>query len=127
VQLKLKTKCEFCGKVHWDWYHNKFSQSGSKIAMMSHNELLSAIIRESEKNMIEHTDYDAVLCSLHHNLFVLSNSDASNSWLHKRNIGIFKELIALLEKRDRMEYIARCEELQKELYEKHLEEQEAKT
>jgi len=127
VQLKLKTKCEFCGKVNWDWYHNKFSQSGSKIAMMSHNELLSAIIRESEKNMIEHTDYDAVLCSLHHNLFVLSNSDASNSWLHKRNIGIFKELIALLEKRDRMEYIARCEELQKELYEKHLEEQEAKT
>ena len=95
--------------------------------MMSHNELLSAIIRESEKNMIEHTDYDAVLCSLHHDLFVLSNSDASNSWLHKRNIGIFKELIALLEKRDRMEYIARCEELQKELYEKHLEEQEAKT
>ena len=121
MQLKLKTKCEFCGKDHWDWVHNKFSYINSKLAQMSHNELLSAIIRETEKHMTEKSDWDALLCYLKYNVWVLSSSKNANNRLHRRNISIFNELHALAEKRDRMMYIERCEQLQKELYQKHLE------
>ena len=92
---------------------------------MSHNELLSAIIRETEKHMMEKSDWDALSCYLQYNVWVLSSSENAGNKLHLRNISIFNELYEIAEKRDRMKYIERCEHLQKELYQKHLEEMKA--
>lgn len=117
----MKMKCDFCGIEHWDWFHHQFHVSNKKLAQMDHDEMLSALIRGTEKLVMERTEWESLCCYLNYNIFVLSESKNHTRPLYVRNIGIFKELLKVAELHQRMKYIELCRKYQEDLYNSHLE------
>ncbi len=117
----MKTKCEFCGIDHWDWFHNEFHVPNTKLAQMDHDEMLSALIRGTEKMIMERTEWEALCCYLNYNIFILSESKFSHRPLYVRNIQIFQNLLNVAELHERMKYIDLCHKYQEDLYNSHLE------
>ena len=88
---------------------------------MDHDEMLSALIRGTEKLVMERTEWESLCCYLNYNIFVLSESKNHTRPLYVRNIGIFKELLKVAELHQRMKYIELCRKYQEDLYNSHLE------